>query len=91
MVYTSHFGDFTQLIQASSQELSPRAKQHLGRGTIGGGRELMGGVTPSSAPTPSDRAIGVPTGLSRTAGIWPSPYLRRPLSKTLQATCLIKS
>ena len=42
MVYTSHFGDFIQLIQASSQELSPRAKQLFGRGTIGGGRELMG-------------------------------------------------
>lgn len=46
MVYTSHFGDFIQLIQASSQELSPRAKQHLGRGTIGGGRELMGRESP---------------------------------------------
>ena len=84
MVYTSHFGNFIQLIQASSQELSPRAKQLFGRGTIGGGRELMGRESPpSSAPTPSDRVIGVPTGLSRPAGIWPSAYLRRPLSKTL--------
>ena len=46
MVYTSHFGNFIQLIQASSQELSPRAKQLFGRGTIGGGRELMGRESP---------------------------------------------
>lgn len=50
MVYTSHFGDFTQLIQASSQELSPRAKLHSGRGTIGGGRELMGRESPLVSP-----------------------------------------
>lgn len=50
MVYTSHFGDFIQLIQASSQELSPRAKQLFGRGTIGGGRELMGRESPPRQP-----------------------------------------
>ena len=50
MVYTSHFGDFIQLIQASSQELSPRAKQLFGRGTIRGGRELMGRESPPRQP-----------------------------------------
>ena len=50
MVYISYFGDFIQLIQASSQELSPRAKLHFGWGTIGGGRELMGRESPLVSP-----------------------------------------
>ena len=51
MVYTSHFGDFIRRNSfSSSQELSPRAKLHLGRGTIGGGRELMGRESPPRQP-----------------------------------------
>ena len=51
MVYTSYFGDFIRRNSfSSSQELSPRAKQHLGWGTIGGGRELMGRESPLVSP-----------------------------------------
>ena len=51
MVYTSHFGDFIRRNSfSSSQELSPRAKQLFGRGTIGGGRELMGRESPLVSP-----------------------------------------
>jgi len=51
MVHTSHFGDFIRRNSfSSSQELSPRAKQLFGRGTIGGGRELMGRESPLVSP-----------------------------------------